>query len=186
MHRDRWPALPRGGAVTANHCRINARDPICRMSATFVLQVGTGSSRRSLACDEASRPFGKCCHRHANRSGDRAGRAAPNGCRARANLLASVHFRSAGVARSLLLILHTRRHAHSRSSAVVIEARTLSELKRALAGGTLSAHRLMFRVLNASESFAPQAWISRGDSAALLARADECDALLNERGAAAF
>jgi allophanate hydrolase len=69
---------------------------------------------------------------------------------------------------------------------VAIEARTLSELKRALVGGALSAHRLMHRALHASESFAPQAWISRRDSAALLARADECDALLNERGAAAF
>src|SRR5882672_6560642 len=76
-------------------------------------------------------------------------------------------------------------HEHG-AALVTIEARTLSELKKALGSGALSARALMQRALDASVVFAFQAWISRIDADVLLARADECDALLRARGAQAF
>jgi len=66
------------------------------------------------------------------------------------------------------------------------EPRTLSELTLALREGTLTVRALMHRVLEAHSSFAPQAWIARHAADSLLARADECDAKLRTRGAAAF
>ena len=67
-----------------------------------------------------------------------------------------------------------------------IEARTLAELRQALREGTLTVRRLMQRVLDTRSAMAPQAWISSVPSESLLARADECDALIRAEGAAAF
>lgn len=57
-------------------------------------------------------------------------------------------------------------------------ARTLSELRRALAEGTLSVRALMLRTLAAQEAGARQAWISLFPPEELLARADACDKAL--------
>ncbi|HUG22628.1 allophanate hydrolase [Piscinibacter sp.] len=66
------------------------------------------------------------------------------------------------------------------------EPRTLSELTQALREGTLTVHGLMQRVLDERSSFAPQAWITEHAAPQLLARADDCDAQLQARGAAAL
>ena len=66
------------------------------------------------------------------------------------------------------------------------EARTLEELKAAMASGSLSARGLMQRALSAGEGLAATAWISRRETADLLAAADACDARLRELGPAAF
>ena len=56
------------------------------------------------------------------------------------------------------------------------DTQTLSELKKALAAGTLSVRALMQRTLAAREAGARQAWISLVDADTLLAQADACDA----------
>lgn len=66
------------------------------------------------------------------------------------------------------------------------DARTLTELRQALAARTLTVRALMRRALDACSSGAPQAWISMRPADELLARAQACDALIEVRGAAAF
>ncbi|MFL6664844.1 MAG: amidase family protein, partial [Rhizobacter sp.] len=69
---------------------------------------------------------------------------------------------------------------------MAIEPRTLSELKHALREGTLTVRRLMQRTIAAQAGGSAAAWISTVPGELLLARADECDALLRTEGAGAF
>jgi allophanate hydrolase len=75
---------------------------------------------------------------------------------------------------------------HYHGAHVEHEARTLAELKAALAGGRLTARELMESAIGRADTFAATAWISKADTAGLLAAADSCDARLRELGATAF
>jgi len=67
-----------------------------------------------------------------------------------------------------------------------IEPRTLSELRQVLRDGTLTVRRLMQRCLAERERGAPEAWIASVPADMLLARAEECDALVRTEGPSAF